>query len=80
MIQSALEDNNMDKAKVYKGKSVMQSVGRTRKNFTKPPHTVDKIKSISNKIRRASQLMIFDEFDICYGAAIKVVKQDMKNR
>ena len=45
MIQNVLEDNDMDKAIVYK---------RTK-------------------------LMIFDEFDICYSAANKVVKQVLKN-
>ena len=45
MIQNVLEDNDMDKAIVYK---------RTK-------------------------LMIFDEFDICYSAANKVVKQVLRN-
>ena len=51
-----------------------------QKKSTKTPQTVDTIGSLSNQTRKASQLMKFDEFGICYGAAIKVVKQDMKNR
>ena len=38
------------------------------------PHTVDKIESFSDQIRKA-----FDEFDISLGAASKVVKQDFIN-
>ena len=59
----------------------MESVGRKtieQKKSTKTPQTVDTIESFSNQIRKFSQLMILDEFDICYGAAIKVVKQDLK--
>ena len=35
------------------------------------------MKSFSNQIRKASYLMVFDELDICYGAANKVAKQDL---
>ena len=35
----------------------------------KTPQTVNIIESFSNQIRKDSLLMIFDEFDICYGAA-----------
>ena len=46
---------------------------------TKTPQTVDAIiESFSNQIRKAYQLMISDEFDTCYGAANKVVKQVLK--
>ena len=59
----------------------MESVDRTRKclNRKNPqtPQTVDTIGSFSNQICKASQLIIFDEFDICY--VNKVVKQDFKN-
>ena len=48
-----------------------------QKKSTKTPQTVDTIESFSNQIRNASKIMIFDEFDICYGAANKVVKQDL---
>ena len=41
--------------------------------------TVDTTESFSNQIRKASQLMIIDKFDICYDATNKVVKQDLKN-
>ena len=50
-----------------------------QKIFTKTTQTVDTIESFSNQICKASQLMIFDAFDICYGAANKVLKQDLKN-
>ena len=48
-----------------------------QKKSTKTPRTVDKIKRFQTKF--ASQLNKFDEFDICYGAANKVVKQDLNN-
>ena len=45
-----------------------------QKKSTKPPQTINTIE----QIRKASQLMIFDEFDLCYVAENKVVKQDLK--
>ena len=45
----------------------------------KTPQKVDIIESFSNKISKASQFMIWDEFDICYDAKCKVVKQGLKN-
>ena len=50
-----------------------------QKKSTKTPQTVDTIESFSNQISNASKIMIFDEFDIRYGAANKVVKQYLKN-
>ena len=60
------------------------TVGRKRKcqskkNPQKPHKQSDTIESFSNQICKASQLLIFDEFDICYGTANNVVKQDLKN-
>ena len=43
----------------------MESVGRKRKCRKNP-----------QKLHFSKGLMIFDDFDICYGAANKVVKQD----
>ena len=42
----------------------------------KTPQTVHKIENFLNQIRKA--LRTFDESDICYGAANKVVKQDLE--
>ena len=42
--------------------------------------TVHKIESFSDQIPKASQLMTFGKFDISYGGAYKVVKQDLKKR
>ena len=73
----------MDTASGLKG--IKFNVSRTRKCLSrkkskKTPETVlALIKIFSNQIRKAYLLMIFDEIDICYGAANKVVKQDLKN-
>ena len=117
MIQNAVENNNMDKAMVYKGTKREKVLWRVlawkeemQKKSTKTPQTVDTIESFSNRIHKGKKclklaknplrglkivqtcirtpeqelhfskgLMIFDDFDICYGAANKVVKQDQKN-
>ena len=58
----------------------MESVVRTRKCVSrKTPQTVDSIESFSDQIRKASDIMTFDEFDNCYDSKYKVVKQDLKN-
>ena len=46
----------------------MKSVGRTMKYLSRKKSTQLKVSQTK-----------FDEFDICYGAANKVVKQDFKN-
>ena len=60
----------------------MESVGRNRKclnrkNPQKPHELLTKLNVSQTNF--ASYLMKFDEFDICYGAANKVVKQDLNN-
>ena len=42
----------------------------------KTPQTVHKIENFLHQIRKA--LRTFDESDFCYGAANKVVKQDLE--
>ena len=46
---------------------------------TKTPQTIHTMESFSDQIREASQLKKFDEFGISYGAAYKVVNQDLRN-
>ena len=75
MIQNALEENNMDKAIVYKWLEGKTFIGECwQKKSTKTPRTVDTMEIFSILIRKDFYLMIFDEFEICYGAANKVVK------